>query len=151
MNKNKISLLITTILIINLLGCSKDDSGVEEINSTSWTITVGAFSLNNGIFTALGNELIFDSKEECQVWSRTAQGNNHNSNSHLHYNAAADVSYDNNLIIFSWTEYGPEITQASIENTCSDGVNGVSKVVNDYNYYQDKPNVYLKITNVVEN
>jgi len=24
-------------------------------------------------------------------------------------------------------------------------------VVNDYNYYQDKPNVYLKITNVVEN
>ncbi|MDB4539602.1 hypothetical protein OAG16_02355 [Saprospiraceae bacterium] len=151
MNKNKISLLITTILIINLLGCSKDDSGVEEINSTSWTITVGAFSLNNGIFTALGNELIFDSKEECQVWSRTAQGDNHNSNSHLHYNAAADVSYDNNLIIFSWTEYGPEITQASIENTCSDGVNGVSKVVNDYNYYQDKPNVYLKITNVVEN
>jgi hypothetical protein len=151
MNKNKISLLITTILIINLLGCSKDDSGVEEINSTSWTITVGAFSLNNGIFTALGNELIFDSKEECQVWNRTAQGDNHNSNSHLHYNAAADVSYDNNLIIFSWTEYGPEITQASIENTCSDGVNGVSKVVNDYNYYQDKPNVYLKITNVVEN
>lgn len=151
MNKNKISLLITTILIINLLGCSKDDSGVEEINSTSWTITVGAFSLNNGIFTALGNELIFDSKEECQVWSRTAQGDNHNSNSHLHYNAAADVSYDNTLIIFSWTEYGPEITQASIENTCSDGVNGVSKVVNDYNYYQDKPNVYLKITNVVEN
>ena len=151
MNKNKISLLITTILIINLLGCSKDDSGVEEINSTSWTITVGAFSLNNGIFTALGNELIFDSKEECQVWSRTAQCDNHNSNSHLHYNAAADVSYDNNLIIFSWTEYGPEITQASIENTCSDGVNGVSKVVNDYNYYQDKPNVYLKITNVVEN
>lgn len=151
MNKNKISLLITTILIINLLGCSKDDSGVEEINSTSWTITVGAFSLNNGIFTALGNELIFDSKEECQVWSRTAQGDNHNSNSHLHYNAAADVSYDNNLIIFSWTEYGPEIIQASIENTCSDGVNGVSKVVNDYNYYQDKPNVYLKITNVVEN
>lgn len=151
MNKNKISLLITTILIINLLGCSKDDSGVEEINSTSWTITVGAFSLNNGIFTALGNELIFDSKEECQVWNRTAQGDNHNSNSHLHYNAAADVSYDNNLIIFSWTEYGPEIIQASIENTCSDGVNGVSKVVNDYNYYQDKPNVYLKITNVVEN
>jgi len=151
MNKNKISLLITTILIINLLGSSKDDSGVEEINSTSWTITVGAFSLNNGIFTALGNELIFDSKEECQVWNRTAQGDNHNSNSHLHYNAAADVSYDNNLIIFSWTEYGPEITQASIENTCSDGVNGVSKVVNDYNYYQDKPNVYLKITNVVEN
>ena len=151
MNKNKISLLITTILIINLLGCSKDDSGVDEINSTSWTITVGAFSLNNGIFTALGNELIFDSKEECQVWNRTAQGDNHNSNSHLHYNAAADVSYDNNLIIFSWTEYGPEITQASIENTCSDGVNGVSKVVNDYNYYQDKPNVYLKITNVVEN
>jgi hypothetical protein len=73
------------------------------------------------------------------------------SNTHLHYNAAGDVSYDNNSITFSWTEYGPEIDQASIENTCSNGANGVNKTVNDNSYYQDKPNRYLKIISVLEN
>jgi hypothetical protein len=150
MNKNKLIILITIILMINLLACTKDDVADEENDNTTWIITVGAFSLNDGIYTALGNELIFDSKEECQTWSRTAPGDNHDSNSHLHYNAAANVSYDNNSTTFSWTEYGPEITQTSIENTCSNGANGVSKTVSNNSYYQDKPNVYLKITSVVE-
>lgn len=138
-------------MISVLAACTKEEEPTEENDNTSWTITVGAFSLNNGVYTALGNELIFDSKEECQVWSRTAQGDNHDSNSHLHYNAAADVSYDDNSTTFSWTEYGPETTQASIESTCSNGANGVSKTVDNTSYYQDKPNVYLKITSVVEN
>lgn len=138
--------------MISFLACTKEDESVtEENDNTSWTITVGAFSLDSGVYNAIGNEFIFDSKEECQIWSRTAQGDIHDSNSHLHYNAATDVIYDNNSTTFSWTEYGPEIDQDSIENTCSAGVNGVNKTVNNTSYYQDKPNVYLKITKVEEN
>ena len=149
MKKNKLSrALIIVTLMVNFLACTKEE---ESSNNTTWTITVGAFTLDNGTYTATGNELIFDSKEECQIWSRTAQGDDHNSNTHLHYNAAGDVSYDNSSITFSWTEYGPETDQVSIESTCSNGANGVNKTINDNSYYQDKPNLYLKIINVVEN
>lgn len=141
---------LVVALIVSCLACKKDDTSAEN-NGTTWTITVGAFSLDNGVYSTLGNELIFDSAEECQTWSRTAQGDAHESNPHLHYNAAANVSYNNSTTTFSWTEYGPEIDQASIETTCSNGNNGASKTVNDTDYYQDKPNVYLKITSVVEN
>ena len=140
-----------TVLMLSLFACSKDDDSITNETDTTWTISIGAFTLDNGTYTATGNELIFDSKEECQIWNRTAEGDNHNSNTHLHYNAAANVSYDNNSKTFLWTEFGPEIDQASIENTCSNGANGVNKTVNDNSYYQDKPNLYLKIINVTEN
>lgn len=153
MKKNK---LIKTSLLVGLMvsffACTEKEESIPEQNeSSSWTITVGAFNLNNGVYTALGNEFIFDSEEGCQIWSRTAQGDSHDTDSHLHYNAATNVVYDPNTINFSWVEYGPEIDQASIENTCSNAVNGVEKTVNDTGYYQDKPNVYLKITSVIEN
>lgn len=153
MNKVKvIRTLLAPVLMISFLACTKgEDPTTEENGDGSWTVTVGAFSLDNGVYTALGKELIFNSKEECQIWSRTASGDRHDSNSHSHYNAAANVSYDNKSTTFSWTEYGPEIDQTSIANTCSKGTNGVTKTVNNTDYYQDKPNVYLKITSVVEN
>jgi len=150
MNKLTNSLTLA-ILVFSLYTCSKDDDTTSNETGTTWTITVGAFTLDNGSYIATGNELIFNSKEECQTWSRTARGDNHNPNTHLHYNAAANVSYDNNSNTFSWTEFGPELDQTSIENTCSNGTNGVNKTVNDYSYYQDKPNLYLKIVDVVEN
>lgn len=150
MNKLTNSLTLA-ILVFSLYTCSKDDDTTSNETDTTWTITVGAFTIDNGSYIATGNELIFDSKEECQTWSRTARADNHNPNSHLHYNAAANVSYDNNSNTFSWTEFGPELDQTSIENTCSNGTNGVNKTVNDYSYYQDKPNLYLKIVDVVEN
>ena len=83
-----------TVLMISLFGCSKDDDSITNETDTTWTITIGAFTLKNGTYTATGDELIFDSKEECQIWNRTAEGDNHNSSTHLHYNAAANVSYD---------------------------------------------------------
>lgn len=138
--------------MVSFLACEKEEnSTIEENNNSSFTITVGAFSLDNGVYTALGNELIFDSEEECQTWSRTAGADIHDSNSHLHYNAAADVLYDKNSTTFSWTEYGPEADQATIETTCSNAVSGISKTVNSTSYYKDKPNVYLKITRITEN
>jgi hypothetical protein len=137
-----ILLFITTIVH---LGCNKPE---EEPDKDAYTITVSAFSLSNGVYTALGNELVFDSKEECQTWTRTAQGDAHSSAAHLHYNAAANISYNSTDTIFSWSEFGPELDQAAIDATCSTGLNGVNKTVNTSSYYQDKPNVYLKITKV---
>ena len=57
----------------------------------------------------------------------------------------------NSNTTFSWTEYGPELDQESIEMTCGAAAVGVNKTVNNLSYYQDKPNLYLKIINVVEN
>jgi hypothetical protein len=52
---------------------------------------------------------------------------------------------------FTWIEYGPEIDQQGIEATCNGGIGGVSKTVDNQNYFQDKPNLFLKITSVIEN
>jgi len=149
MNKSLFSTCCTMITITLVTLCF---SSCNKSDTTSYTITVGAYtldSLSNYVFT--GNELIFDSNEECQTWSRTAPGDSHSATSHLHYNAAANVSYDNSNTSFSWTEYGPELDQASIETTCSNANGGVNKTVNNSSYYQDKPNLFLKIISVVEN
>lgn len=135
--------LLFSLALINT-GCKK----AEDDPSDSYTITVDAYTKSNGVYTATGNTLVFDSKEECQTWSRTAQGDAHNSAAHLHYNAAASVSYNHSDTTFSWTEFGPELDQAAIETTCAKGTNGKKKTVTTTSYYQDKPNVYLKITKV---
>ena len=163
MSKIKLLRIVSIIIVlVSVLACTKEEESTEtelieseltesESTNTTWTITVEAFTLDNNTYTTTGKKLIFDSKEECQIWSRTAEGDTHNSDSHLHYNAAADVNYNNNTVTFTWTEYGPEIDETSIENTCSNGVDGVTKTVNNTSYYQDKPNLYLKIISVVEN
>ena len=79
--------LLSTLTIIYLAIFVLSNTSCNKSNSESYTITVGAYtqdSIDNYIFT--GNELIFDSNEECQIWSRTAPGDSHSSSSHLHYN-----------------------------------------------------------------
>ena len=144
----RVSLAIT--LLIGFSSCSKDEEIKTSEDHSTYTITIGAFSLDNGTYTSLGKELVFDSKASCQTWSRTAQGDGHESNEHLHYNAASNVSFVSSNTTFTYTEYGPELDQATIEATCAKGANGVTKTVNNTSYYQDKPNVYLKIIKVVE-
>lgn len=120
--------------------------------ATTYTITVGAYTQDtSGNYEFTGNELIFHSHEECETWSRTAPPDAHSSSSHLHYNAATDKNYDHVTTTFTWTEYGPELNQQAIESTCSAGINGAVKTVDDQNYFQDKPNLFLKITSVIEN
>jgi len=149
MNVN--NLLAIALLLIIAFACDKDEQALNNENDDrTWTIRVGAFTLDNGAYTATGHELVFHSKEDCQTWSRTAQGDQHDANAHLHYNAATDVDYDHASVVFSWTEYGPEISQSLIETTCDNGLNGARKTVSEDSYYQDKPNLYLKITSVVE-
>jgi len=121
-------------------------------NAQTYTITIGAYTLDNSAnYIATGNFLVFNSYDQCQIWSRTAGADAHFSFSHLHYNAADDVFFDNVTTTFSWKEYGPELDSAAISATCSAGVFGVNKTVNNISYYQDKPNLYLKIDTVVQN
>lgn len=132
---------------------TSDESVTGDTTNTSSeatsTVHVGAYTLDGETYTDTGVELVFASEGECQTWSRTAQGDGHDSESHQHFNAAANVSFDSEAMVFTWTEYGPELDQASIEATCSAGVDGFTKTVDDSSYYQDKPNLYLKITDVV--
>ena len=139
---------LLTTLTISLLACNKED--ITPKSSGQYAIVVGAFKLSDGEYTATGNELIFKSEEDCQIWSRNAQGDNHSSAKHLHYNAATDVSYNYSTKTFSWTEYGPELNETAIDSTCNAGIDGVKKIVTNIGYYKDKPNVYLRITSVTE-
>jgi hypothetical protein len=140
--------LICLAVLLLSSGCSDSDSEADLV-SDAYTITIGVYSKDNSSnYVATGNELIFNSNEECQSWSRTALGDIHDSGTHLHYNAAAKVLFDNNTTTFSYTEYGPGLDQASIDATCAAGSNGVSKIVNNSSYYQDKPSVFLKIISV---
>ncbi|MFT5823562.1 MAG: hypothetical protein ACI8ZM_004824 [Crocinitomix sp.] len=139
--------LCIALLFITFTGCDKSESDTD-----TYTITVSAFTQDgSGDYVDSGNTLIFHSTEECQTWSRTAAGDSHSADSHLHYNAAANVDFNNNTTTFSWTEYGPELDQSAIEATCEAANDGVSKTVDDESYYQDKPTLYLKITDLVKN
>jgi len=152
---NLIKTVFAVILMVSLLACNKEEPSANETpienDPGSWTITVGAFSLDDGVYTDLGKELVFESQADCQTWSRTAEGDSHESGSHLHYNAATDVAYESSTSTFRWTEYGPEVDQQTIEATCAAGEDGVTKTVTETSYYKDKPNVYLKIIKVEEN
>lgn len=139
--KTSLVLLMVCGVLLGFSSCKKDKN---------YTVTVGVFQLSNGTYTDTGNSLTFVTQDECQTWSRTAQADNHSSSEHLHYNAAINVSYDESSKTVTWTEFGPELDQASIDNTCAAAVDGVTKSVNDTDYFVDK-NIYLKITNVVEN
>ncbi|NOQ75037.1 MAG: hypothetical protein GQ574_23695 [Crocinitomix sp.] len=135
------------LLFITFIGCDKSDSDTD-----TYTITIGAFTQDgSGDYIDTGNTLIFHSTQVCQTWSRTAAGDAHSADSHQHYNAASDVDFNSNTTTFSWTEYGPELDEATIEATCAAGNDGVSKTVDDASYYQDKPTLFLKITEVVKN
>lgn len=144
----KINCFLLIIIAIILIGsCNKEESQ----NQGTYTITVSAFSLNNGIYEYTGNDLVFQSEGDCQIWSRTAMPDLHSNSNHLHYNAASNVDYNSVDTLLIYTEYGPELDQSAIENTCATASGGVTKTVSSATYYQDKPNVYLKITEVVKN
>jgi len=141
--KNLKTVAILTFSLLILASCSKDEG---------YTITVSSYTKDTAEnYINTGNDLTIISDQECQTWSRTAQGDSHDPASHLHFNAAANVSFNDQTNTLSWTEFGPELDQATIESTCAAAINGADKIVNDQTYYQDKTNLYLKITGVVKN
>ena len=108
----------------------------ETIAERGWTIT------------DTGSTYTVEVGVHCFSWSRSTQGHPEqdglaeNLNSHDHFNAADETSYVDG--IYSWTEYGPEHSQAEIDATCEAGIEGVSKTANTDNYTADVT-IYLKI------
>jgi hypothetical protein len=112
------------------------------------TITVGVYLLSGSTYTDSDKDLVFTTSEDCQSWSRTAQGGDgHSNSSHDHFNAAKEVTYDETTSTITWTEFGPELTQSEIDATCSAGADGAIKTANKTDYIQDK-NFYLQIKKV---
>lgn len=150
--KTWISVILLSGLIL-ISGCKKDEEEVEQTSTDtsdkSYTITVGVYVLNGSIYEDQNKDLIFDTQEACQSWSRTAQADNHSSSSHYHFNAAKNTAYDSSTETITWTEYGPELDQKSIDATCEDGSKGANKTANKSDYTEDK-NFYLKIKSVIE-
>lgn len=111
------------------------------------SVTVGVFEQleEGGEITPTGLALNYLVGVDCQTWSRTAKAHGSFETSHLHYNAAAGVSYA--FGSFTWTEYGPAHSQTEIDGICAAGTGGFTKTVNTVDYEPDK-DVFLKITNV---
>ena len=112
------------------------------------TITVGVYSLSNGDYVDTGRILTFDSQQECQVWARSAMADEHSDDTHDHWNAAGDVYFDEINRTFTWTEYGPELDSETVEQLCLNKEDGVTKTIDETNYYKDKANLYLRITSI---
>lgn len=115
--------------------------------SSPQVVTVGVFQqAASGSYVNTSRTLVYQVGSQCQTWSRTAQGDATNAGEHLHDNAATNVSYQGETV--TWTEFGPEHSQAAIEATCAAGAGGVTKSVNSTTYYQDHPGVFLRIVKV---
>ena len=147
---NRTLLNFKTLLILSILvftSCNKDDEEVESTNS--YTVTVGVYILNGGTYEDQNKDLVFQTQDACQTWTRTAQGDTHSSSSHDHFNAAKNTSYDATTETLTWTEFGPELDQVAIDATCESGNNGATKTATKTSYNADK-NFYLQIKSVVE-
>lgn len=143
--------IITMACIILFVGCNDEDEEEEPTTSeTSYSVTVGVYILNRSTYEDQNKDLVFETQEACQSWSRTAQEDDHSTSSHDHYNSAKNTTYDVNTETITWTEFGPELDQASIDATCDNGSDGATKTANNTSYSVDK-NFYLKIKSVVEN
>ena len=117
----------------------------------SHTIIAGVYTLTDGDYIDTGRILTFDSHAECQVWSRSATADEHSDETHDHWNAAGDVFFDEINRTFTWTEYGPELDYETVEQLCLDKEDGVTKTIDETNYYKDKTNLYLRIISIEEN
>ena len=141
--------IITLVCIALLFGCKDDDTTEPAVSDGSYSVTVGVFILKGSTYEDQNKDFVFETQEACQSWSRTASGDNHDDNPHDHFNAAKNTTYNSGTEIITWTEYGPELDQASIDATCNNGANGATKTANKTSYTADK-NFFLKIKSVVE-
>ena len=93
--------------------------------------------------------LAFTVGASCESWSREAKADNIDATDpHLHFNAASDIFY--NGVNFGWTEYGPEHSQQGIDERCTAGIAGVSKVISVNEFLEDHPGLFLRITSIEE-
>lgn len=156
----KIHLTAAMALALSITGCggssdssnSTQGSGSDSGGSTSTCdssvstcVTIGVYLLEGSEYVDTNKDLIYTLGASCETWSRNAQGDGHDSATHLHYNAQTSSTYDGTT--FTWFEYGPETSQSAIDATCAAGTGGVQKTAKLDDYTPDK-NFYVKIKSV---
>lgn len=164
-NKLKSSLFnLTILLFVGLFvftACTKEEETPEEETPVgtqeniveeedSYTVTVGVFILDGGEYIDQNKDLVFITQDECQSWSRTAQGDTHTASSHDHFNAAKNTTYDVSTETITWLEFGPELNQTEIDATCEAGTDGATKTANKTDFNADK-NFFLQIKTATVN
>ena len=113
-------------------------------------VTIGVFTKDEqGNYVDSGKTLYFEVGVPCYSWTRSAQPHEQTGyleavdEVHDHYNAGDETSYVAG--VFTWTEYGPEHTQADVDAVCAAGEDGVTKSVTADDYYEDHGGLYLRI------
>ena len=100
-------------------------------------VTVGVFAKEkDGSYTDLGRDITFEVGVPCFTWDRTSGPHDEYTDSHPHYNASDGNTYVDGT--FTWTEFGPEHDQASVEDVCAAGMGGTEKWANWTDYYEEQ-------------
>ena len=118
-------------------------SETTSSSTTTATVTIGAYTQSGSDYIDTGKDIEHKVGVTYYTWTRTAQNDAHQSATHDHYNAGTNSSYANDT--FTWTEFGPELSQSEIDTTCAGGQDGVTKSVTSTTYYEETPGLYLKI------
>ena len=131
--------------LVQLSACVKGESTVVDtgpFEGVGSTVTLGVFTQDeSGEYVKEEETLVIEVGVDCYSWDRsTKEGDQH-------YNAADSTSYADDTL--TWTEFGPEDSQADIDETCAAGKDGVLKSANWTDYTADKQ-FFLQIVDVVE-
>ena len=137
-------------------GCagSKGDSGnaaTVEDGAVRW-VTVGAYQKDGDDYVDRNADLTYEVGASCQIWSRTAQEHGSppepgHEGVHDHWNAADGSTYGGG--VFTWTEYGPYLTESEVAESCAGGVDpSEPKSVTADAYTEFQPGLYLRIKSV---
>ncbi|MDC0369072.1 hypothetical protein OAN13_05185 [Opitutales bacterium] len=116
----------------------------------SFTITVGEYTLENGEYIYSGVDRNIMTNVHCDVFSLSADSDEHNESAHTHYYAVSNAWYDRYSKTLNWTDYGPAIDEATVEEMCQMGSGGTYKSASSESYTQDGE-IYLKIISVESN
>ena len=128
--------------------CDDEPAG-DDGSGTPTALTLGVYELVDGCYVDQGIDLTFAFGVACDSWSRTTKKpDDFSDESHLHYNAADDMTYDQ--VTFTWTEYGPEHSQQDIDELCASGAGGTSKEASWTGYVEEPPGsgAWLRIKEV---
>ena len=90
--------------------------------------------------------LEFPVGDPCHTWSRTADPDQHDSESHLHYNAADRTAFVGGT--FRWTEYGPEHSQEAIDSRCANDEQGTTKYATLSDSCEDHNGILIRVSDV---
>jgi hypothetical protein len=146
-----------TSFLIFIMGCSSKTSSTSDtatsiVNEDVRFVTIGVFTQDQETYVDTGKTLYFEVGTPCYSWTRTAQAHEDNGSLeaidevHDHYNSGDNTYYENGS--FTWTEYGPEHTQETVETVCANGEDGVTKTVTSDQYYEDHGGLFLKIVSI---